>query len=230
MREALGFLTPFGGATVPSTRALPWFPVVGAVLGLVLGIVWELGDELWPLTLVAALVVVADLALTGLLHVDGVADSADGLLPHLPPERRLAVMSEPTVGAFGVVVVAAVLLVRFVALAVRAPDGVLLVLVWATSRAAMSWSMARHPYARPGGLGEVFRGGSPLPAAVALIVLLAVGLTSADRFVAVAACWLAAMGVVALGRRRVGGWTGDVLGAAGVVGETVALVVAAGRW
>jgi adenosylcobinamide-GDP ribazoletransferase len=226
----VGFLTPLGGASTPSTRALPWFPVVGALVGLGVGVVWDVGDELWPLVVAAALAVVADLALTGLLHVDGLADSADGLLPHLPPERRLAVMAEPTTGAFGVSVVGAVLLLRFAAFAGREPDVVLCVLVWATSRSAMAWSMARQPYARPGGLGEVFRDGPWWPGAVGLAAALAVGLTSVDRAAAVAACWIAALAVVRLGRRRVGGWTGDVLGAAGVVGETVGLLVAAARW
>jgi adenosylcobinamide-GDP ribazoletransferase len=230
VRAALGFLTPLGGASVPTSRALPWFPVVGVAVGGAAGAVWHGAAELWPPLLAAVLVVVADLALTGLLHVDGVADAADGLLPHLAPERRLAVMAEPTVGAFGVVVVAATLLARTTAIASMPPDWLLLVLVWATSRASMAWTIARRPYARPGGLGEAFRGGSPVPAAVALLLALAIATTDLHRALAVAACWVTAAAVVALARRRVGGWTGDVLGAAGVVGETVALVAAAARW
>jgi len=230
VRAALGFLTPLGGASTPSTAALPWFPAVGALVGLGVGAVWELGGRLWPVAVVAVLAVVADLALTGMLHLDGLADAGDGLLPHLPPERRLAVMAEPTVGAFGVVVVVAALLLRGAAFAGREPDLVLVVLVWATSRAGMAWAMARHPYARPGGLGDAFRDGPWWPGVVGVAVALGVGLTSADRLAAVAACWIGVLAIVALARRRVGGWTGDVLGAAGVVGETVGLVVAAARW
>lgn len=230
MRAALAFLTPLGGASTPTPRSLPWFPVVGALVGAACGAVWHGADSLWPPLVAAVLVVTADLALTGMLHVDGLVDAADGLLPHLPPGRRLAVMAEPAAGAFGVTVVAATLVLRTAALAAMAPDWVLLALVWATSRAAMAWAIARHTYARPGGLGEAFRGSSVVPTAAAVVLVLAIAVLDVHHLLAVATCWLAAAGVVALARRRIGGWTGDVLGAAGVVGETVALLAAAARW
>src|SRR3954469_8033716 len=98
-RQALSFLTPIGGAATPSPRALPWFPVVGAAIGAALGGVWWLAAGVWPAAaapptgaalggvwglaaevgpaaVAAAVVVAADLALTGLLHLDGLADSA----------------------------------------------------------------------------------------------------------------------------------------------------------
>lgn len=230
MRAALAFLTPLGGAATPSPRAVPWFPVVGALVGGACGAAWHGAEALWPAALAGVLVVVLDLVLTGMLHVDGLADAADGLLPHLPTERRLAVMTEPTTGAFGVAAVAVTLLLRAAALGAMTPDWVLLALVWSTSRAVMAWTIARHDYARPGGLGEVFRGGSRLVPALALGVAVAVSATDLSRLVAVVACWLTATAAVALARRRIGGWTGDVLGAAGVVGETVALVAASARW
>src|SRR4051812_17036191 len=99
MRAAISFLTPLGGARSPSPSAWRWFPLVGAGLGGLLGAGWWAADRLWPRPVAAALVVAADLALTGLLHIDGLVDSADGLLPHLDRDRRLAVMSEPDVGA-----------------------------------------------------------------------------------------------------------------------------------
>src|SRR5207248_7771705 len=84
VRRAVSFLTPFGGATTPSPAALEWFPVVGAAIGLVLGGWWWLVDRAWSNAVSAGLVVAADLALTGMLHLDGLADTADGLLPALP--------------------------------------------------------------------------------------------------------------------------------------------------
>ncbi|HEV2360158.1 MAG TPA: adenosylcobinamide-GDP ribazoletransferase, partial [Acidimicrobiales bacterium] len=116
LRSAVGFLTPVGGASAPEPRALDWFPVVGASLGAVLGVVWWEAGRLWPAVVAASLVLVADLGLTGLLHVDGLADSADGLLPHLDKPRRLAVMSEPGVGAFAVAVVGGTMLLRWAGL------------------------------------------------------------------------------------------------------------------
>src|SRR5581483_4842945 len=89
LRQAVAFLTPLGGPATPTPAALAWFPVVGATLGLALGGVWwAVGQRLGPLA-AAALVVSADLVLTGALHFDGLLDSADGLLPHLPAGRRL---------------------------------------------------------------------------------------------------------------------------------------------
>src|SRR5205823_4134324 len=93
MRRAIAFLTPFGGAREPSPSALVWFPLVGALLGAALGVIWRVSDRLWYQGVSAALVIAADLAFTGMLHADGLVDSADGLLPPLAsPERRLAVM------------------------------------------------------------------------------------------------------------------------------------------
>lgn len=106
---------------VPTPRALRWFPLVGVLLGIALGGLWWATAKIWPLPVAALIVVVADLGLTGMLHVDGLADCADGLLPHMSKERRLEVMSEPTVGAFGVAVVAVVLLGRFAVLATLRP-------------------------------------------------------------------------------------------------------------
>ena len=120
MRRALAFLTPLFGASEPRPETLTWFPFAGAALGLVLGAVWWGAERIWPAAVAAAIVVAADLALTGLLHVDGLADSADGLLPHLDRERRLEVMAAPDVGAFGVAAVVAVLLLRWAALALCA--------------------------------------------------------------------------------------------------------------
>lgn len=230
MRAALAFLTPVGGAATPTPAAVPWFPVVGVLVGAGCGAVWHGAELLWTPLVVAVVVVLADLLLTGMLHVDGLADAADGLLPHLTPERRLAVMGEPTVGAFAVTVVVGTLLLRVAALAALAPDWLLLALVWATSRAGMAWTMTRHHYVRPGGLGDGFRGAASAPAAVAVLVALGIGASAPHRLVAVAVCWAAVIGVAAFARRRIGGWTGDVLGAAGIVAETTALVAAAARW
>ncbi|MCU1483466.1 MAG: cobS [Actinomycetia bacterium] len=233
MRQALGFLTPFGGASAPTPQAVRWFPVVGILVGLAVGGVWRGAEELWPPALAAALAVVADLALTGMLHVDGLVDSADGLLPHLSRERRLAVMSEPTVGAFGVVVAAAVLLLRWAALASMGADVWLVAGLWCLSRTAMVGVMAALPYARETGLASVFAGTGRLvvvaAGAVAAATLIGVGV-GWPALAVVSVAGLAVMGIAALAHQRLGGFTGDVLGAAGMLAETVGLVVAAARW
>ena len=233
MRRAFAFLTPLFGASEPRPRTLAWFPFAGAALGLVLGAVWWGAERVWPAAVAAAIVVAADLALTGLLHVDGLADSADGLLPHLDRARRLEVMAAPEVGAFGVAAVGAVLLLRWAALATTAPSPFLLGGLWCASRTAMAVAARKVPYARPGGLASAFLGGRTLSTAL-IGAVLATGLAFAGPGVAgiaaVAGVVAGAAGVVALARRRIGGFTGDVLGASGMVGETAGLLVAAARW
>src|SRR5439155_1376039 len=83
MRDAFALLTTFGrrGGRLRA-GALAWFPLVGVTLGAGLGCVWWASERLWPRLVAAALTVAADLALTGALHLDGLADAADGLLPH----------------------------------------------------------------------------------------------------------------------------------------------------
>lgn len=235
MRRALAFLTPLGGAAVPDARTLSWFPAVGALLGAALGAIWWGAEQLWPPLVAAAVVIAADLALTGLLHVDGLVDAADGLLPQaVTRERRLALMEEPTAGAYGVAVLGAALLLRCTALASMEPDVLLVAGIWCGSRTAMAVAARAVPYARAGGgLATALLGGGWR--AVGLIGLVgAVGLAIVAEGdaapLAIVFGLLASAGVVWLAKRRLGGFTGDVLGAAGVVGETVALVVAAARW
>jgi adenosylcobinamide-GDP ribazoletransferase len=230
----VAFLTPLAGPAEPSSGAIAWFPAVGAGMGLLLGGWWWLVARAWPAPVAAVLVVVADLALTGMLHFDGLLDSADGLLAHLPRERRLAVMSGPEVGAFGVAVGGSVLLCRFASLAALRPAPLLLAALWAASRTLMAAVMGVVPYARPeGGLASRFLG---RPGAAALVGggVAAFAMAAWWRPVAGPAAVLAGAAagaaVVLLAHRKLGGFTGDVLGAAGVVAETVGLLVAAGKW
>jgi adenosylcobinamide-GDP ribazoletransferase len=234
MRSALAFLTPLGRARTPDAGTADWFPYAGAVIGLALGGLWWGAGRLWPGLVAAGIVIVADLAVTGMLHIDGLADTADGLLPHLTPPRRLAVMEAPDVGAFGVAAVAGALLLRWAALASLKPGVLLLGGLWALSRGAMAVVVRTQPYARPGGgLASAFRG----PASWAILGLgaaLAVGMLLGWRLgpgaAAGGAAVVAAVVVTWFARRRIGGYTGDVLGALGVLAETAGLVVAAARW
>jgi adenosylcobinamide-GDP ribazoletransferase len=212
--------------------------VVGALIGLALGTEWWLAARWWPPAVAAGLVVAGDLALTGLLHVDGLIDTADGLLPHLDRDQRLAVMAKPDVGAFGVAVAIAVIGLRFAALASMAPNVLLLAGGWAASRTSMVIIAGVLPYAREHGLASSFHEGhgglGPAWRPIALYGLIgsvSLGALSGSRLneLAVAAAFVGAGAVALFAKRRIGGYTGDVLGAAAVVGETLALVIAAAR-
>jgi cobalamin 5'-phosphate synthase/cobalamin synthase len=233
LRTALAFLTPLGGAALPGPGALTWFPVAGALLGLVLGAVWWLAEDLLGPLAGAAVVVVADLFLTGALHFDGLVDSADGLLPHLPPERRLAVMAEPGVGAFGIAAGTSAVVLRTAALAsLGDPRPLLLGALWTASRTLMAVVVRSMPYARSDGLASAFRAEGADPRGVGLGGLaLAIALAMADHPAtagSVIVCVVSGGAVHRLARRRIGGFTGDVLGAGALTGETVGLLVAAG--
>jgi adenosylcobinamide-GDP ribazoletransferase len=234
LRAALGFLTALGGSRPPSPGALAWFPLVGAALGAALGFVWIGAAELWPPLVAASVVVVADLALTGMLHADGLVDAGDGLLAPMDRERRLAVMATPDAGAFGVAALVVVLGTRAATLASIEPSVVLLAALWAASRLLMAVVAVTVPYARAGGgLASAFLAAGARPVALLwalpLVVLAGTWAMPAGPVV-VAGAWLAGAGVVALARRRIGGFTGDVLGAAGLVVETVGLLLAAAAW
>ena len=243
MKRALAFLTvvptPGRSTEPPDRRTFAWFPVVGALIGLALGSVWWLAGRWWPPAVAAGLVVIADLALTGLLHLDGLIDSADGLLPHLDRDRRLAVMAQPDVGAFGVAVAVAVIGLRFAALASMTPSVVLLAGVWAASRTSMAVIAGLLPYAREHGLASPFHESLSSGSAAAwrpialygLIGSVSLGALTGSRLneLAVATVFAGAGAVALFARRQIGGYTGDVLGAAGVIGETVALVIASAR-
>lgn len=236
LRSAISFLTPVGGARTPGAGTLDWFWLVGAALGAAVGGVWWAAAHAWPAALAAAIAVAADLALTGMLHFDGLLDSADGLLPHLDRARRLQVMSTPDVGAFAVGIGGSALALRWAALWALKPSVLITTSLWCLSRSAMAVAARTQPYAREGeggGLASAFAGRTrALP--VALGVAVSVGAACWWRplagGVSVVAAALAATGVVALGRARLGGYTGDVLGASGFLAETAGLVVAAARW
>ncbi|MEO5679906.1 MAG: adenosylcobinamide-GDP ribazoletransferase [Acidimicrobiales bacterium] len=234
MLAALAFLTslPVGAGRRPSGRTLLWFPVVGALLGGVLGVTWRLLDRITrgQGLLVASLMVAADLALTGALHFDGLVDSADGLFAPVERARRLAIMAEPTVGAFGLAAGLVVLLLRIACFAQLAPRPLLLIGLWCASRTVMACVAAALPYARGEGLASAFLDGMPEALIIgvpgALLAVVAAAGAGLRGPLAVAAGLVAALGVALLARRRLGGFTGDVLGACGMVCETVGLIVA----
>lgn len=208
--------------------ALPWFPVVGGVLGAMAG--WVLRSSTWLGPELAAALSLSFLAVgTGCLHLDGLADSADGLGCHANRERRLSIMKEPGVGAFAVVAVVLLLIVKWAALRTLAVRGqpYALLIACASGRAMIAVLCVWQPYARASGTGAaVVQGARLWHAGVAVVLVAALGWAAQGETVLVilGAAFLAT-GVVGLfSRQRIGGITGDVLGATCELVETVALV------
>jgi adenosylcobinamide-GDP ribazoletransferase len=239
LRLAFGTLTIFP-VKVPTVdrrtagRAMLLAPVVGVALAVVVLVEVVLLEDLVPALLAAVLVVGTLALLTRGMHLDGLADTADGLGSGRPAERALEVMRQGDVGPFGVVTLVLVLMAQVVCVAFLlttwdGPVNVAAALV--VSRLALPLAcVAGVPTARGEGLGAMVAGSVPRRAA-ALLVLAAGVAAVVVALLGSAAVWAAfagllgglAVGVRAV--RRLGGVTGDVLGAVVEATFTVALVV-----
>jgi adenosylcobinamide-GDP ribazoletransferase len=218
-------------------RALYWAPVVGAGLGLVAAGVLTALHALGAPSLLAGLAVVGMLAgLTRGMHLDGLADTADGLGCYGGPQRALEAMRDPSCGPFGVVTLVLVLTTQATALGTLVEAGRLttVILAMIAGRAAFGWCTRRGlPAARPAGMGALVAGSQPIAVPGAwLAILLAVGLLAVPGRpwqgpLAVILATLLVVAISAHTRRRFGGVTGDVLGAACELTTTIILAVCA---
>jgi adenosylcobinamide-GDP ribazoletransferase len=221
-------------------RFVPWFPVVGAGVGLAVAAVYAGAGQVLPPLPAAAVAVVAGVCLTGGFHEDGLGDTADAFAGGWDRESTVRILKDPRLGTFGVLAVAASLLLRVAAVAALAPAAALAALpaAHALSRAGAVATMAALPAAGDTGLGATYV--LALSRRRALAGATA-GLAAALALLGVAAAWAAAATALAaylLGRlalRRIGGVTGDVLGAIQQLGEilvllTAAAAVTAGGW
>ena len=222
LRSAMAFLTVLPVATSegdPGERlGRAYFPAIGAVVGLAAAGVFALMDS-FTTPLLAAVAATATLALlTGALHLDGLADSADGLFGGGDVARRLEVMRDPRLGSFGTVAIALVLLGEVAALASMSAGRSVaaLVIAGALSRLAMLAVITLMPYVRASGLGVAVVGSShrafdlALGSAFALVACL---LDWPRALLALCLVALTAIAVAVLARRRLGGATGDIYGA-----------------
>lgn len=236
LRLAFGTLTvlPVAAPTVDrrtAGRAMALAPLVGLTLALVVSPLTLL--DISPL-LVAALVVGALALLTRGLHLDGLADTADGLGSGRPADGALEVMRRSDIGPFGVVTLVLVLLVQVVALAQLLAAGsgaLLLAAALVVSRLALPIAcLDGVPAARPDGLGATVAGSvsPPLAGLSVLPVVVVLGLAALWVPWQVALTVFGLLGGLAVGLRavrRLGGVTGDVLGAVVEATFTAALVL-----
>jgi adenosylcobinamide-GDP ribazoletransferase len=233
---ALRFLTiiPLPGRREASPeelgRSVVFFPLVGAIIGLILvGLNWLLGLAL-PSALVNVLLVVSLVAVSGALHLDGLVDTCDGLASGKTVEERWRVMDDSRAGAFGIIGVCCLLLVKYVALN-NVPARWLmptLVLMPLLSRWAMVYALFAYPYAKPSGLGKVFKqGASWLRFTIATVVTLvmAVILAQLAGFIIMLAIWVIVLAVATYLKGKFGGLTGDTYGAINEVSEVCVLIM-----
>jgi adenosylcobinamide-GDP ribazoletransferase len=213
---AVGFLTVLPAPQIDFApdrlgRSARWFPIVGLILGVLLFGADILLRSIFPDAVRAVLVVGIWAALTGGLHLDGLADCCDGFFAPVAPVRRLEIMSDPRLGTFGALGLFLHLALKIGALA--SLPALLVVPVWAR------WFLliaARQPAVRPGGLGAAFAAGlTPASFVVGLVAPLALLVLMGDIWRGVAASAAGAIACLAalrLAHARIGGVTGDVFG------------------
>jgi adenosylcobinamide-GDP ribazoletransferase len=217
-------------ATARGARAAWAFPVAGLFLGI--GAASAGAVALWlglPPALAAVVVVAVQVTLTGAMHEDGLSDSADGLWGGWDRARRLAIMKDSRTGTYGVIALVLSLLVRWVALWTLIGAGWLWPAVIATaciSRAPMVALMAALPHARDGGLSRSVGRPSRDTALLALgvAILVAVILLGSWTFVLVLTTGATSLGWAAIAKAKIGGQTGDILGATQQICEIVTLM------
>jgi adenosylcobinamide-GDP ribazoletransferase len=215
----------------PAGRAALFYPLVGLLLGAIIaagGTLFFWGLSPGP---AAILLLTLWVALTGMLHLDGFMDSCDGLLPPRSPERRLEIMKDSRVGAFGVVGGVLLLLAKFNGL-LALPDAQrwqVLLIVPMLARWALTWAMVRYPLARTQGMGAFFAAGlnrrRVALASLATLLVTLVALGWAGLLLA-AVTWLVTSILARFARAKIGGLTGDVYGAIAETVEVCLLIVA----
>ncbi len=215
-------------------RATAYFPVVGLIIGGILVILnWLLGFIL-PASVVNALLIVALVIITGALHLDGLADTCDGIAGHKPVEERWRVMHDSRTGAFGVVGIVLLLLVKYVALNNIPSVFTIAVLLFmpVVSRWAMVYAIFVFRYARPSGLGTAFKTATRWPEfTVATIFTLAIAvalypLFSITGLLLIFGIWIITTSFAFYLKYKFAGLTGDTYGAINEVAEVMALLFA----
>ncbi|MBX5450192.1 adenosylcobinamide-GDP ribazoletransferase [Thermogemmatispora sp.] len=207
-----------------------YYPAVGLILGAILCLLAGVLAQHVPSLVLAALLVIAGVMLTGGLHLDGVMDSCDGLFGGIGRERRLEIMHDSRVGSFGVLGAFTLLLLRFAIFASLPLWGLLAALLVAPAlgRWAMVLCGGLFPAARPDGLGAAFH------QAITLRHLLLSGLSSVliallfAHLIGLLVWFLCNLLVLCLGlavTRSLGGLTGDICGALGEICEVCALLL-----
>ncbi len=234
---AAGFLTRVpvgdvgrdGAVVVDVARAVPWFPLVGLVIGAVQGAIFYGAHEVTSPLVAAVLALATSLLITGAFHHDGLADVADAFGGGWTVEERMVILKDSRLGTYGVSALGVALLLEVAALSQLSPiDGLRALLVaQSLGRASALVTMLVAPMAGSGmGASYIARVSTPATTVgVAFAVGVAVLMSPAFWPATVAGAAIASAAVVALAVRKINGVNGDVLGAVTVVSSLAILVI-----
>jgi adenosylcobinamide-GDP ribazoletransferase len=212
-------------------RMIPLFPVVGLMIGLGLTLADRLFNRLWADPVAAVLDVIFLAAVSGALHLDGLADTADGLYGNHNTRRALEIMKDSRVGAMGVIAVVCCLSLKWAAISSLIEHRTLsLIVVPAYARAAILFGIRWLPYGRTeGGLGSAFfEKQLSLPDFWGMIILIGLSCWMGWKGLLINAVFgLLVSGLLFFFRKKIGGITGDMLGAMTEICETGLFLAAA---
>jgi adenosylcobinamide-GDP ribazoletransferase len=236
LNSAVGLLTrlpvPVDGdhATARGAQAAWAYPFVGILVALITALTAWMAITLGITPAIAAgIALFVQVVITGAMHEDGLSDAADGLWGGWSKERRLKIMKDSRIGAYGVIALVLSLLLRWVSLSLILTSGGFfwtLAAVAALSRCNMTVLMCFLPNARGNGLSQSVGRVAPMTAYLcigftALFSLFAVTSHVPVLFMLTA---ISALACAAIARRKIGGQTGDILGATQQVTEIVLLI------
>lgn len=216
---AFSFLTilPLGQSSCfEPHKVVQYFPLVGLVLGMMVALVDRALLAFWPQDLVSLLDVLCFTVLSGALHLDGLGDSADGLFSHRSRERALEIMKDSRVGSMGVISIIFILACKWSSLGhLDQSRFFALSLVPAYSRSAVLWAMRYLEYGREQGTGAVFfQTRVSWTAFWSLPLLVACSAVLGYRAIALNMTYALVLVVLLTWyQRKLGGVTGDTLGA-----------------
>jgi adenosylcobinamide-GDP ribazoletransferase len=233
LRIAFGLMTtlpvklPEDWSAGDSGRAAVWYPLVGLVIGALTWLTWKGATFLFPPLVTGIITLVVWVALTGGLHLDGLADCCDGLFASVAPERRLEIMKDPHVGAFGVIGLILILFLKAAALAALTPVSSFGILLAASFARWCILPAGLLPLARPSGMGSDFAAGFQRSFMIwAAIIPLILAILLGRRGILSSVAGLGAAGLVLwLAKSRIGGVTGDVFGMVVEIVEVVVLLI-----
>lgn len=214
-------------------RAARYFPLAGALVGLLTGIVWMIASSYVPPMVAAGIAIGAGVLLTGALHEDGLSDCCDGLGGGATREKALDIMRDSRIGAYGAIGLVLSIGLRWAALASLAPWAgfAALVAAHAIGRGMIVVTLGYTGYARSEGAGQLVADGVRSWegwTSVAVVLAISIIFCGWAGFSAAILAAIAGGVMLALLVRRLGGYTGDGLGAVEQVSEIAAMVALAG--
>jgi adenosylcobinamide-GDP ribazoletransferase len=227
LMTTLPFRLPDDWQAGDSGRASVWYPFVGLIIGGLTWLTWMGTTRLFSPLVAGILTLIVWVALTGGLHLDGLADCCDGLLASTTVERRLEIMKDPRLGAFGGIGLVLTLLLKAAVLSSLTPQSALGILLAASLARWCILPAGLLPLARPSGMGADFKAGfrSWFIAAGAIIPLALSIFLGTRGLISLAAGLISAALVLRLAKSRINGVTGDVFGMTVEVVEVISLLV-----